>query len=62
MKITVFNIYTDETKTFSGEPSQVRNQLNAAYSFLGRYSHSSLQEDLTKLSQQQAYMVSLESE
>jgi hypothetical protein len=60
MKITVFNVYTDETKTFSGEPEQVRAQLNATYSFLGRYNHDSLQQDLTKLSQQQVFMVNVE--
>jgi hypothetical protein len=60
MKVTVFNVYTDETKTFSGEPEQVRSQLNATYNFLGRYNHDSLQQDLTKLSQQQVYMVSVE--
>jgi hypothetical protein len=62
MKVKVFNIYSDATQTFSGEPEQVRAQLNASFPFLGRYKNTSLQEDLTKLSQQQAYMVDIEQE
>jgi hypothetical protein len=60
MKVSIYNCYTEETKTFSGEPEQVREQLNATYNFLGRYNHNSLQQDLTKLSQQQVYMVNVE--
>jgi hypothetical protein len=60
MKVTVHNIYSNETETFQGTSEQIRNQLNAAYNFLARYKNASLQEDLTKLSQQQAYFVNLE--
>ena len=60
MKVTIYNAYSEETKTFSGEPEQVREQLNDTYSFLKRYSHDSLQQDLTKLSQQQVFMVNVE--
>jgi hypothetical protein len=62
MKVCVFNIYSDATQTFSGEPEQVRAQLNEAFPFLKRYNHASLQEDLVKLSQQQAYLVNVEQE
>jgi hypothetical protein len=61
MKIKVYNIYNNSTENFSGEPEQVRQQLNAAFPFLSRYKNASLQEDLTKLSQQQAYMIDIES-
>jgi hypothetical protein len=54
MKIEVYNCYSEKTETFSGEPEQVRNQLNERYDFLKRYEHGSLQQDLEKLSQQQS--------
>jgi hypothetical protein len=60
MKVSVYSVYSDFTNTFQGEPEQIRNQLNATYSFLKRYKGKSLQEDLAKLSQQQALMVSVE--
>jgi len=60
MKVSIYNIYSEETKTFQGEPEQVRNQLNDTYGFLARYGSDSLQGDLQKLSQQQCFMVSVE--
>ena len=57
MKVTIYNCYSEETQTFQGSPEQLRNQLNAAFPFLKRYNGQSLQEDLSKISQQQAYMV-----
>jgi hypothetical protein len=62
MRVIVENIYTDSKQTFSGEPTQIRNQLNAAFPFLKRYKNASLQEDLSKISQQQAFMVNVEQE
>ena len=60
MKVKVYNAYSDTTETFQGSPEQIRNQLNITYEFLGRYNHNSLQEDLSKLSQQQAFFVKVE--
>ena len=60
MKISVYNVYSDKTETFQGEPEQLRNQLASAYPFLSKYKNDSLQQDLQKLSQQQALMLSVE--
>ena len=57
MKVEVYSIYSGATQTFQGSDEQVRNQLNAAYPFLARYKNNSLQDDLSKLSQQQNLMV-----
>ena len=57
MKVEIYNCYSEKTETFSGEADQVRNQLNERYDFLKRYGHGSLQQDLEKLSQQQALML-----
>ena len=60
MKAIVYHIYSGDTDTYQGEPDQVRAQLNAAFPFLSHYNNSSLQEDLERLSQQQALMLSVE--
>jgi hypothetical protein len=60
MVVKIFNIYSGSTDTFQGEAEQVRNQLNDTYGFLARYGSDSLQDDLSKLSQQQCFMVSVE--
>jgi hypothetical protein len=60
MKVTVYHIYSEATDTYSGQPDQVRAQLNAAFLFLQKYKNDSLQKDLTKLSQQQSLMVNVE--
>lgn len=59
MYVEVYSISSDKTDVFSGTPEQLRNQLLATYPFLDRYKNSSLQEDLSKLSQQQNFMVSV---
>jgi hypothetical protein len=59
MVITVYNIYSEKTNTYTGEPEQVRSQLQSAYPFLARYENQSLQEDLQDLSRQQALMLSV---
>jgi len=60
MKVTVENVYSETTKTFQGEPEQVTNQLLEAYPFLARYNAASFQDVVSKLSQQQAFMVKVE--
>ena len=60
MKVIIYSIYSGDTDTYQGEPDQIRNQLTAAYPFLKRYNNMSLQQDLRKLSEQQALMVNLE--
>lgn len=61
MKVTIFDVYTNETETFQGEPEQVRNQLNARYQFLERYDNDTLQEDLERLAAQQALFVAVDA-
>lgn len=61
MQVKVYNIYSDKTDVFQGEPEQVRNQLNARFDFLKRYQNQSLQDDLERLSMQQALMVDVEA-
>jgi hypothetical protein len=61
MKVTIFDAYTEETSTFQGEPDQVRNQLNARYQFLKRYENDTLQDDLERLSEQQALFLNIEA-
>ena len=60
MKVKVYNIYTNETENFQGEPEQVRQQLNSRFEFLKRYKNQTLQEDLERLSIQQALMINVE--
>jgi hypothetical protein len=60
MKVKVYNIYTNETENFQGEPEQVRRQLMSRYEFLKRYQNQTLQEDIERLSIQQALMVNVE--
>ena len=62
MTLSVYNIYSGATNFFSGEPDQVRNQLLDTFPFLKRYANQSLQEDISKLSEQQAFMVKVENE
>jgi hypothetical protein len=62
MKVSVYNIYSDSTEVFHGEPEQVRAQLNASYAFLARYGSQSLQDDLQQLSRAQAFIVSVEDQ
>jgi hypothetical protein len=60
MRVKVYHIYSGDTDTYSGSTEQIRNQLNAAFPFLKKYNGASLQDDLSKLSQQQALMLSVE--
>ena len=57
MRVEVYDVYSEQTQAFSGEPEQVRQQLLAHYNFLKRYENASLTEDLAALSRQQAYFV-----
>ena len=60
MKVSVYHIYSGDTDTYTGEVDQLRNQLNAAFPFLKKYNGASLQDDLRKLSEQQALIVNVE--
>lgn len=60
MKVTVHNVYSENTDTYTGEPDQIREQLLQKYYFLKRYNNASLSDDLRKLSQQQAYFIKVE--
>jgi hypothetical protein len=59
MKISIHNIYTDETENFTGDPQQIHNQLKMRYPFL-RNKNNTLQQDVEYLAAQQAFMVNLE--
>jgi hypothetical protein len=60
MKITIHNVYGDYDETFQGEPDDVRKRINARFSFLAKYGHKSLQEDIRRLANTQALFVSVE--
>jgi hypothetical protein len=59
MKISVYNIYTDTTENFIGEPEQVHAQLLMKYPFL-RTQNKTLKQDIEYLAMQQAFMVTVE--
>lgn len=60
MKVTVYHVYGDRTETFQGAPEEVRRQINARFGYLAKYGHKSLQEDLEKLGNTQAFFVEVE--
>lgn len=60
MRVSIYNIYSDATEIFEGEPEDVRRQINAKYSYLANYGHKSLQEDIRKLGNTQALFVTVE--
>jgi hypothetical protein len=60
MRVSVYNIYSDATEVFEGEPEDVRRQINAKYSHLSKYGHKSLLEDIRKLGNTQALFVTVE--
>ena len=57
MTVKVTNIYSEETQTFKGEPEQIRSELRARYEWLQNYGYSTLQQELEKLGNAQAYNV-----
>jgi hypothetical protein len=60
MRIEVYNAYSEETQIFEGDDEEVRKQINASFSYLARYGHTSLEEDIKKLGNTQAFFVKVE--
>jgi len=57
MTVKVTNLYSEQTETFQGEPEQVRSELRARFDWLLQYGYSTLQQELEKLSETQAFQV-----
>jgi hypothetical protein len=62
MIVKVTNLYSEKTDTFAGEPEQIRSELRARYDWLQRYGYATLQQELEKLGQAQAYHVEVTQE
>ena len=62
MTVKVTNLYSEKTDTFTGEPEQIRSELRARYDWLQRYGYATLQQELEKLGQAQAYHVEVTQE
>jgi hypothetical protein len=62
MVVKVTNLYSEHTDTFKGEPEQIRSELRARYDWLQRYGYATLQQELSKLGEAQAYHVEVEQE
>jgi hypothetical protein len=60
MRLTVYQIYSEETEVFEGEDEEVRKQINARFPYLANYGHTSLEEDIKKLGNTQAFFVKVE--
>ena len=60
MTIKVYHASNNSTKSYSGSPEQVLEQLMATYTFLKRYPTHSLACALKNLSRQQNYFVEIE--
>jgi hypothetical protein len=57
MTVKVENLYSGKTETFQGESEQIRSELRARFNWLLRYGYSTLQQELQKLSETQAFQV-----
>jgi UDP-N-acetylmuramate-alanine ligase len=62
MIVKVTNLYSEHTDTFKGEPEQIRSEIRARFDWLQRYGCATLQQELEKLGQAQAYHVAVEQE
>lgn len=62
MIVKVTNLYSDETQTFQGEPEQIRSELRARFEWLQNYGYATLQQELSKLGEAQAYQVQVSQE
>lgn len=60
MRIEVYSVYGGTTEVFEGNDEDVRKQINARFSYLARYRHTSLEEDIQKLGNTQAFFVKIE--
>jgi hypothetical protein len=57
MTVKVTNLYSEHSDTFQGEPEQIRSELRAKFDWLQRYGYATLQQELEKLGEAQAYQV-----
>ena len=60
MIVSVKNLYSEQTETFKGEPEQIRSELRDRFDWLLRYGYSTLQQELEKLSETQAFQVEVQ--
>jgi hypothetical protein len=62
MTVKVTNLYSEHAETFTGEPEKIRAELRAKFDWLQRYGYSTLQQELEKLGEAQAYQVEVTQE